>query len=116
MPEMDSAGKITSRVVLRSPQSTFMSRLVSINTFYTKITENRKFRSFQKKSLLYNEKKRAVITCQSFENVEKPIFWGYTHRTVPTFIPFRPRFGGTWVPRGRWGGGLAENCWPLKKK
>ena len=49
VPEMDSVRKITSIVVLRSRRSTFMSRLVSINTFYTKKSENRKFRSFQKK-------------------------------------------------------------------
>ena len=56
VPEMDSAGKITSRVVLRSPQSTFMSRLGSINTFYTKISENRKFRSDKKNHCYITEK------------------------------------------------------------
>ena len=51
--EMDSAWKIPPRVLLRPLRSTFMPRLASIFIFYTKIIENRKFHSDQKKSLLY---------------------------------------------------------------
>ena len=51
--EMDSAWKNTPRVLLRPLRSTFVPRLASIFIFYTKIIENRKFHSDQKKSLLY---------------------------------------------------------------
>ena len=50
---MDSAAGNTPRVVQRTLRSTFMSRLALIIIFYTKISDNWKFCSDQKKSLLY---------------------------------------------------------------